>query len=89
MEIQSFEELSDRVWATIKKPIVAIYRLERMFVSQPGYIVKIFDGETDTGIYMHAYRENEIREDIEKHAGWLERFERGAGDVPELVGIYA
>lgn len=85
MQIRTFEEMEQRVWQTIKRPCVAVYDVPDDPVR---YLAKVYDADMYTGIFMRAGELNWITEDIEKHAPWLERAERGAEDDSSLVCVW-
>lgn len=85
MHIKTFGEMEQRVWERIRRPCVAVYEMTEGPVR---YLVKVYDGDLYTGIYLQAGDLDWIREDIARNASWLERVDRGAEDVPELVCVF-
>lgn len=85
MQIQTFEEMEQRVWNTIKRPCVAVYEVKDDPVP---YLVKVYDADAYTGIFLRAATLDWIKADIGKHAPWLEHVPRGAEDDHTLICVY-
>ena len=85
MQIQTFEEMEQRVWDSIKRPCIAVYYIPDDPVP---YLVKVYDAGDYTGIFMRAATFEWIKQDIKEHAPHLERVPRGAEDEQSLVCVY-
>lgn len=85
MQIQTFEEMEQRVWNAIRRPCVAVYEVADEAVK---YLVKVYDADMYTGIFMRAGTLDWIDTDIRNHVPWLERVARGAEDEPDLICVY-
>ena len=85
MQIQTFEEMEQRVWDSIKRPCIAVYYIPDDPVP---YLVKIYDAGDYTGIFLRAATFEWIKQDIKEHAPHLERVPRGAEDEQSLICVY-
>ena len=85
MQIQTFEEMKQRVWDSIKRPCIAVYYIPDDPVP---YLVKVYDAGDYTGIFMRAATFEWIKQDIKEHAPHLERVPRGAEDEQSLICVY-
>ena len=85
MQIQTFEEMEQRVWDSIKRPCIAVYYIPDDPVP---YLVKVYDAGDYTGIFLRAATFEWIKQDIKEHAPHLERVPRGAEDEQSLVCVY-
>ena len=85
MQIQTFEEMEQRVWDSIKRPCIAVYYIPDDPVP---YLVKVYDAGDYTGIFLRAATFEWIKQDIKEHAPHLERVPRGAEDEQSLICVY-
>ncbi len=85
MQIQTFEEMEQRVWDSIKRPCIAVYCIPDDPVP---YLVKVYDAGDYTGIFLRAATFEWIKQDIKEHAPHLERIPRGAEDEQSLICVY-
>lgn len=85
MQIQTFEEMEQRVWDSIKRPCIAVYYIPDDPVP---YLVKVYDAGDYTGIFLRASTFEWIKNDIKAHAPRFERVPRGAEDEQSLVCVY-
>ena len=85
MQIQTFKEMEQRVWDAIKRPCIAVYEIPDDPVP---YLVKVYDADAYTGIFLRASTFDWIKKDIEENAPRFEQVPRGSEDEQSLICVY-